>query len=248
MLVYGRFAEVYDKLMADVDRAKWAEYILSLLPGPGLSIADVACGTGALSIPLTLFGHRVTGVDSSMDMLRVASEKARLKRLDIPFICEDMRMLSLHKRCDAIVSACDGVNYLLSAREAEKFFRAAHASLKPGGALLFDVSSRYKLEKVLGSNTFAEDGEGAAYIWRNEYDEETKLIHMELTFFEEKANGLFERFTEEHTQRAHSEKELINALMRAGFEDIAVYAAFTRERPGKDCERIQFSARKREDI
>lgn len=245
--MYGRFAAVYDKLMADVDRPQWARYVLSLLPERKLALVDAACGTGALAIPLALAGHTVTCVDISDDMLRVASEKARLAGLNMPFVRQDMRRLSLPRRVDAVVSACDGVNYLLSAADAEAFFRAAFDSLKPGGVLLFDVSTRYKLSSVLGDNTFASDEGEAAYIWRNEYDEETKLIRMELTFFEMKANGLYSRFTEEHVQRAHSRTELRHALGRAGFQDIAAYAAFTRDEPGNDCERIQFCARKGEE-
>ncbi len=245
MRMYGGFARVYDKLMADVDRASWAQYLLALLPAPtGLAVTDCACGTGALTLPLARAGHRLTGVDVSPEMLAVAMEKARGAGLDIPFVRQDIRSLALHRAQDAIVCACDGVNYLARREGAEEFFRAACRALKPGGVLLFDVSSRYKLSVILGNNTFAQDEEEAAYLWRNEYDEARKLLTMELTFFRREADGRYARFAETHVQRAHSQRELTAALSRAGFEDIAVYGAFTFDPPGENAERLQFAARK----
>ncbi len=242
MTVYSRFARVYDALMADVDRAAWAEYILSFLPRPGLAVADAACGTGALTIPLARAGHRVTGIDASEDMLFIASEKARLARLDIPFICERMEHLSLHRKMDAIVSACDGVNYLSSRAGVTAFFDAAMKNLAPGGLLIFDISSRYKLSHILGNNTFTAQEDEAAYIWQNEYDEANRLIRMDVTFFEKAPDGRYERFSETHIQRAHSVREITAWLASAGFTDIRVYGAFTHDAPEEECERIQFVA------
>jgi len=228
--------------MADVDRGAWADYILGLLPPGKLAIADAACGTGALTLALAKAGHALTGLDASEEMLAIAGEKARLARLAIPFVHQKMEELSLHRKADAIVSACDGVNYLASRGAADAFFRAAHENLRPGGLLLFDISSRFKLSKILANNTFAQDEEGAAYIWKNEYDEASRLIRMDVTFFERMGDGRYERFSETHVQRAHSQKELTNALSRAGFCDIQIYEAFTRDEPRKESERLQFVA------
>lgn len=240
--MYGRFAAVYDRLMADVDRGAWADYILGLLPPGKLAIADAACGTGALTLSLAKAGHALTGLDASEEMLAIAGEKARLARLAIPFVRQRMEELSLHRKVDAIVSACDGVNYLASRGTADAFFRAARENLRPGGLLLFDISSRYKFSKILANNTFAQDEESAAYIWKNEYDEASRLIRMDVTFFERMGDGRYERFSETHVQRAYSQRELTNALARAGFCDIRVYEAFTRDEPRKESERLQYVA------
>ena len=68
-----------------------------------------------------------------------------------------MQSLSVHKPVSAITCACDGVNYLLSTEDAQKFFTCANRALKDEGLLLFDISSAYKLEKILGGQTFGED-------------------------------------------------------------------------------------------
>lgn len=239
---YGRFAALYDRLMRDVDYDGWAGYLASFLP-PGAAVADCACGTGEITLRLARRGFRVTGVDISEAMLDVAAQKARRAGLAVPFIRQDMARLQLHHPLEAVVCACDGVNYLSSLPAVSRFFQAARAALKPGGLLLFDVSSAYKLENVLGCNTFAEEEEGCAYIWRNAFDAKSRLLEMGLTFFTREADGRYSRFTERHIQRAHTQQELLGALEKAGFE-AAAYGAFTREAPGAGCERLQFAARR----
>ena len=241
--MYGKFAGLYDPLMKDVDYDRWAGYIASFLPEGSLRIADCACGTGEMTLRLAKLGHTLTGVDISEDMLRVASEKARKAALKIPFICQDMAKLTLHRPQDAIVCACDGVNYLDSLEDAEKFFAAAYAALKPKGLLLFDVSSKYKLEKVLDCNTFAEDDGERAYIWKNCYDPESRLVSMELSFYE-KQGDMYRRFEEKHIQRAHEKDELIAAMERAGF-DAHGYGFLTKDAPKAEDLRIQFIGRKK---
>ena len=241
---YGKFASVYDKLMKDVDYDAWASRVLSLIP-EGASVLECACGTGEITRRIAAAGHAVTATDSSEDMLRVASEKLRLLGADdftVRFARMDMRSVSVHKPVECVLCCCDGVNYLLCREDVKKFFNSANAALATGGLMLFDVSSRYKLEKVIGCSTFADNDADTPYLWLNAYDDETKLIEMELSFFVRKGDG-YERFDENHIQRAHSVNELMSWLDQCGF-DAKAYDFDTMDEPGPDSERIQFVARK----
>ncbi len=241
---YSAFAAVYDRLMSDVDYGAWANYIAGLLPAPtGLSIFECACGTGEIGIRLFGMGHRVTASDISEPMLARAMEKARIRSADMHFVRQDMRHIAVHRPVDAVVCACDGVNYLTDLGAAGEFFRSAHAALKPGGALLFDISSAYKLKHILAGHTFGEEDDEIAYLWRNAYDESDGCVQMSLTCFVRRG-ALYERFDEIHMQRAHTREELTRALKEAGFRDVAVYEAFTRSAPKENTERLQFAAYK----
>ena len=113
--MYTAFAAVYDRLMRDVDYEAWARHYARLLAGAhvhGGNVCECACGTGSLTLPLRRLGYRMTGVDLSRDMLSQAAQKARDAGLEIPFVCQDMCHLQLHRRQDAILCTCDGVNYL----------------------------------------------------------------------------------------------------------------------------------------
>lgn len=242
---YGRFAEFYDAMMHDVDREAWADYVDSLLKEYGAhTVLDCACGTGAMSIALYRRGYHVTGNDVSPDMLMKARSNAfRAGAKLIIFICEDMRRLRIHKPVDALLSVCDGVNYLTSTTDVFSFFQSAYGCLKPNGVLLFDVSAPYKFESILGNNTFTEETDSYAYIWKNMYDPKTRLCEMNLTCFVKNGDG-YDRFTETHLQRSHTVEELTGLLERAGFTDIRAWEAFTQNPARPDSERIQFAARK----
>ena len=242
---YSAFAPVYDKMMHDVDRDAWADYIDGLLKDAGAhDIMDCACGTGAMAIRLFLRGYHVIGNDVSPEMLMEARNNAfREGAKGVIFICEDMRKLKIHKPIDALVSVCDGVNYLTTMKDVESFFTHAASCLKPGGTLLFDVSSPYKFSEVLGTNTFTEETEDYAYIWKNNYDPASRLCEMDLTCFV-KNGAQYDRFSETHLQRAHTAEELSTALKTAGFTNIRIYGAFTREPAKEGCERLQFAATK----
>ncbi len=247
--LYERFSLVYDALMRGVDYDGWANYLDRLLRGfgapEGASVLECACGTGEITLRLARLGYRVIASDVSADMLRVAQEKAREKGIAVPFVEQDMRSLSAHRPADAVLAACDGVNYLLSTADLAAFFSAAARALKPGGLLLFDVSSAHKLKNVLGCNTFGEDDGTYAYLWRNAFDPEARLLEMRLSFFVREGSA-YARFTETHVQRAHTRREIASALKRCGFTLLAAYEAFFERAPRQNAERIQFVARRTE--
>lgn len=239
---YGEFAAVYDRLMDDFDYPRWAEYYLALLERAGCrpkKMCDCACGTGSMSVEFSRRGINVTGVDISRDMLEIAAAKARRAAQKIMFTAQDMSCLTLPRPVDAIVCACDGVNYLAMPAD---FFRAAHVSLKPGGCLAFDISSRHKLENVIGNGFFGEERDEVAYLWSNSLDRDSHTVDMELTFFVRQDGGLYRRFEEKHRQRAHSADEISAALAECGFDEIKIYGDKTFDAPGPEELRLHFTA------
>jgi len=247
MEAYGNFAAVYDRLMDDFDYPAWADYYIELLKRAGCrpkKMCDCACGTGSMSVQFSKRGINVTGVDLSRDMLEVAAVKARRAAQKIMFTAQDMTRLDLPRPVDAIVCACDGVNYLTEDGALEDFLRAAHKGIKSGGCLAFDVSSRHKLENVIGNGFFGEERDDVAYIWSNRLDADKHLIDMELTFFIKQEGDLYRRFEEHHRQRAYSADEIVQAMKACGFEDINVYGDKTFEAPRSEEIRIHFVARR----
>ena len=245
MSTYGAFAEIYDALMDDFDYPAWAEYYLALLERAGVkpsTMCDCACGTGSLSIPFAKKGIRVTGADLSGEMLEVAADKARKSGVQVMFVRQDMCRLQLPRPVDALVCGCDGVNYLLTDERVRAFFERAHAAIRPGGALAFDISSPYKLEHVLGNGFFGEERDDVAYLWSNSFDAEKRTVRMDLTFFQRESSGLYRRFAETHTQRAHEPEALRAMLEQTGFGDVRIFGDRTFDPPKADEMRIHFSA------
>ncbi|MBE5786540.1 MAG: class I SAM-dependent methyltransferase [Clostridiales bacterium] len=248
--MYTAFARVYDRLMDQVDYAAWAGYYQQLMEGagigPGKRCVECACGTGSITIPLRRAGYQMTGVDLSQDMLALAMEKAGAAGVNIPFVCQDMTKLQVPRRVECVLATCDGVNYLTGPEKAQAFFAAAFQALRPGGILIFDVSTPEKLQNTLGNNTLFSDDEEIAFIWRNAYQERTGCVQMNLSIFERQADGRYQRFEESQMQRAHSREELTLWLQQAGFEGITFYGRqrMSAPRPGDD--RWHILARKAE--
>lgn len=245
MSAYSAFASLYDQLMDDFDYPAWAKYYLELVGRMGVkpkTLCDCACGTGSLTVHFAARGMRVTGVDISGEMLEIAAEKARKNGVQAMFVRQDMSKLSLPRPVDALICGCDGVNYLLTDDRVMDFFQSAHAAIKPGGALAFDISSAYKLENVLGNGFFGEERDNVAYLWSNKWDAEKQTVQMDLTFFSREESGLYRRFTENHVQRAHDPENLARMLKECGFTNINIYGDRTFETPRPDELRIHISA------
>ena len=234
--MYTDFASVYDRLMADVPYREWADYYAGLLKAGGVlngPIVECACGTGSLTVELARRYPRITGVDLSGDMLAIAMEKARKHGLMIPMIRQDMRKLSLPRAVNAVLCTCDGVNYLTRAEDVQAFFRAARSALRPGGVLIFDVSTPYKLAVELGACVRVLTEDDLAYIWQSAFDPGTALFDIRMDVFACQPSGDYTRIVEEQTQRAHSREELSSWLTACGFSDIRFTGDRTMTEPGE---------------
>lgn len=234
---YGPMAELYDSLMYDVDYNQWAAYLDGLLKkyqAPGKRVFETACGTGNITLPMKKMGWDIQGSDISMDMLMAAQEKARTRGLKLEFICQDMEHIQVENR-DAILSACDGVNYLTEGLDG--FFEGAFHGLKPGGVLAFDISSSYKLREIVGDQLFFDDGDDVTWIWQNTLEE--NRVCMEVSFFVRKG-GIYIRRDESHVQRIYEAEEVLAAMKKAGFQEVRAFGFLTEQPPKAQEERIQF--------
>ena len=223
--MYTAFASVYDRLMADVDYPGWAEFYRALLGRAGISqgkVCECACGTGSLTVLLAAMGYQMTGVDISADMLFEASQKARRQGAMIPFVKQDMRQLRLHRQMDAVLCTNDGVNYLENPEELADFFRAAYLSLRPGGALVFDISTPHKLEHVLGDNFMCDETAEVAYLWRNRFSKRRQMVELDLSIFSRQKDGSYQRIEEHQKQYVHTWTRLKDLLQTAGFVDLTL--------------------------
>ncbi|MBQ6060165.1 MAG: class I SAM-dependent methyltransferase [Clostridia bacterium] len=248
--MYQAFAELYDELMDDVDYESWADYYTRLLSIYGVrngKICECACGTGGLTIPLYRRGFQMTGVDISREMLWEAAQKSRKLGIAMPFVQQDMKALNLHRPMDAVLATCDGVNYLLTEEDLLSFFRAAHRAVKPGGALIFDVSTPHKLKNVLCSGLMAEDRENITYMWQNSWNERQRTVSLDLVFFVREKENQYRRIEEHQKQRAWDEKTLKENLWHAGFRAVSIYGDFTLNSSTDENQRWHVAATRSED-
>lgn len=244
---YNYFAKYYDKLMKeDISYDKIADFIENIFIQYNVNpllIADLACGTGNITIPMAKRGYDMIAVDNSVQMLDIARKKAINENLDILFLNQSITKLDLYGTCDAFLSMIDGINYVLSPKALVNMFKKIkRCFINPNGLFIFDISSFYKLTEIVGNNTFIYDTEDIFYTWENKYYEDKSLVEMYLNFFVRNNMG-YKRFCERHLQRAYTKKEIIFALKKAGFTDIKTYDGFSFDKDKSDSQRIVFVAR-----
>lgn len=230
--------------MEDVDYGAWSNYIKEIWRKRQVdvtSVLELACGTGSLSKELIKDPVDLTCLDLSVDMLAIAESKLRSK--GVKFINQDMTRLNLAREYDSILCICDSLNYISNEDDLENFFRSVYDHLRPGGLLIFDINSPYKLRNELGNNSFVYEKDNIFYTWENYYDEEEDLVEFYLNFFIEE-NGVYTRFSEDHVEKVHEPLALKSLMEEIGYKDIEILTAFEFSPYKQEDQRINFVASK----
>ncbi|NCA68033.1 MAG: class I SAM-dependent methyltransferase [Clostridia bacterium] len=212
MKSYSILSKFYDNLMKDFPYNKYLDYIMA--NSNGKNCVDLFCGSGRMTVLLASKGYSVQGVDCSPEMLNCAAIAAKESGQNIIFRQEKAECFSYLQKLDLITAVCDGINYLPLGRLNKLFCRIKEA-LATNGAFIFDISSHYKLTKVLSNNIFFEDNDNLTYIWRNSLTKNAGAVNMDISFFIKDGNNYI-RGDEKHRQYCHTVTQLKKALVTAG--------------------------------
>ncbi len=137
---YDGFAAYYD--LSSIDREGELTFYSKLLRQSDRSLLELACGTGTITVKLAelLFGRhgdqaRVTGVDSSGDMLRYA----RRRDQRIEWIEGDMRAPPVSGVYDLILCPFNTLQLNLTNADLASTFSHVRNHLCPGGLFAFVI-------------------------------------------------------------------------------------------------------------
>ncbi len=240
-------APYYDLLMRDVPYRLWVRYVKELLEENRLKprrVLDLACGTGNVSEILAAEGLDVVGVDLSEPMIQEARRKALKQRLPIEYHVQDAAALDLPgSPFDLCFSLFDSLNYILDPAALHSAISRVYAHLRPGGMFIFDVNTLYALENGFFDQENTESNDRLRYVWRSEYDPESRICTVHMRFFLRGQNGVDEEFRETHLQYAYREDELRSMLEDAGFQEVQTYHAYTLHPVRPTTDRIFVTAR-----
>ncbi len=214
------FASVYDKMMSYADYDSWYKFIKTIIDENGIKgkdVLDLGCGTGEMSIRLKKAGYSVLGIDISPEMLSIAADKAKEKKLEIHFANQDMRDFILPVGFDIVISLFDTVNYLSSIEEVEECFSSVYDHLDENGIFIFDMVTENMLDEMFPGGTFIEDREDMTMIWTREYDEESGLEDISTTFFVKEKNGSYSRIDDFYSKKIFNINEIKESAEKIGF-------------------------------
>ncbi|MBR6509840.1 MAG: methyltransferase domain-containing protein [Clostridia bacterium] len=245
---YSQFAEVYDRLMNDVNYKGRTDYLLKLFEKHGKTptlLLDLACGTGGFSNQMALKGIEVIGVDMSEEMLSKARENSAELNTDVLFLCQKAEELDLFGTVDGAICCMDSINHITDYETLKEAFKKVSLFLEKDCLFIFDANTIYKHKEILGNNTFVIDEEDVYCVWQNSFDKETNLTDIALDFFVlNEEDDSYYRYCEDILEKAYSDTELETALKEAGLELIAVYDDMSENAPFDTTERKIFVAKK----
>lgn len=137
---------------------------------PGARLLDLACGWGRHSLEFARAGLRVTGVDRSEPLLRLARRAAAEEGVDVHWIRADMRRLPFRAGFDAVVSLFSSLGYFESDEEDLRVLLGAREVLRPGGVFLLEVMHRDHIAREFVERDWWR-GESGAHVWvEREFD------------------------------------------------------------------------------
>ena len=145
------FAAEYDSYpdhgLLDSDiRSAWKDLLRTWLPTTPSLVADLACGTGTMSVLMAEMGHQVRGIDLSPEMVRLARAKAAPFGSAIEIAAADASEPPFEAGSFDVVFAR---HILWTLPDPTEALRRWAALLRPGGRMVL-VEGRWGLEAAEG--------------------------------------------------------------------------------------------------
>jgi SAM-dependent methyltransferase len=144
----------YNILYQNRDELEAQEFVENLLgylmPPPGSTMLDIACGSGRFGRQLADHGYDVTGIDLSAESIELARQQ---EADNLHFYIQDMRMPFYINYFDYAFNFFTSFGYFANDRDHALAARSFAASLKKNGILVIDYLN---VEHVL-ANLVAEE-------------------------------------------------------------------------------------------
>jgi SAM-dependent methyltransferase len=215
----------YRRDLAYVHDVGFRDYALNAAPGllrilrrngvgEGL-IVDLGCGSGRWAAELNRAGYQVVGVDQSAAMIALARRVAPSSQFRVASLL-GVKLPA----CDGITSIGECLNYCFdesnSRRALQQLFGRVYRALRPGGVFVFDVAEPSRLPRRVPQKNYLEGSDWAILV-KVDGDRKHNLLRREITCYR-KVGQLFRRSEETHVLRLYRTRDLMDDLVRCGFQ------------------------------
>jgi SAM-dependent methyltransferase len=217
---YGAFAYAYDHALGRrFFRAaqRLLAPIVDVPPPRERTHLDLACGTALAVEYFGKHGYRSTGVDLSLEMLRVG--RGRAPRL----VAADLRALPFRGTFARITCLYDSLNHFRERDELVEIFRETRRLMDRDSIFLFDMNHPDIYPAIWGmKEPFVESGPSFHLEIATTFSQPERLGRAVVTGWAMLPRGGRTKIRETHLQRSWSKREIVSALRDAGIVAVHV--------------------------
>ena len=220
------YASYYDIFYSDKNYKKECGFLEKIFQHHGFkvkTILDLGCGTGGHALLLSKMGYKVTGIDRSSEMLRIARKKTDRLRLKTDFYETSIQEATLGRKFDAVISMFSVMSYQIKNGDIALACEAARRHLKQGGCFIFDVWNGLAVLTEKPSQRIKEIRRGDYLIIRFAEPKLHSLSHtveVHYRILTLKRDKLISLTEETHNMRFFFPQEIRYFLEVAGFSEI----------------------------
>lgn len=226
------FIAMSDKLGRYEETQRECEQIVQLLGlEPGARILDAGCGFGRTVGVLRELGFDAVGVDISPAVIAEAEKRNPGPTYLVHDLTEPLP--AEIERFDAIVNVYSSFGYGETREDDAAVLRTWHDALKPGGALVMELSDVERSQARLGPLGTVVDREEDGCHEHLYVDPETHVLHITYTL---------DGRTLDVDTRLYEAGELAEMAEAAGFHDVRRYGGFDAH-PKQPTDRLVLVAR-----
>ena len=216
-----KYSTLYDTIYAEKDYHREVECIKQMLikhSSEAKTILNFGCGTGKHDLLLAELGFRITGVDRSHEMLKIANKKQHFGNVNFLHVDESNRIAD--GSIDASLCLFDVFSYFTENSDLDYFFdfiiKKGHSSCP----LIFDfwyLPSVIHLKPETRKKTFHIGNSKITRVCEPSMEVSTSCVNATHQFFLEDKTGI-ESFSETHRMRCFTKNEIRLILNQYGFE------------------------------
>lgn len=197
---YKTFSYYYDEIMEVIEYDLWVDFVKAYLKDNS-NILDLACGSGTFAHAINNLGYKISGLDLSEDMIRVAKEKNKINHSEIDFQIQDMCSFNYEKKFDVITCFFDSVNFLTK-ENIKKLFDSVFDNLKEKGYFIFDIFTYNKM-RHFHNTTIKDTLSVGKYKWKMKV--KSNVINHKITIIDNK-----EKVVEKYYEYYYDYEELLD--------------------------------------
>jgi SAM-dependent methyltransferase len=222
------------------------------LPGPGVRVLELGCGTGRVLVPLAGHCGFIHGVDASDAMLRVCRDKVARAGLDaarVRLSRADIVDLDLGDRFDLIIAPFRVIQNLETDAQLRGLFRGIRSHLTPAGRCILNAFNPNRPREALRRDwvsdrehlaweTATPDGRVACYDVRARMDAERLILYPRLVYRRFVGERVAEEAALEIAMRCHFPDDFLGRIEEAGFLVTGTWGGYAGEGYGRGPELV----------